>query len=150
MLTIILLIFYFPFSFNLSFLTTVHTNLTYSSIIGMIDLFSLPFYFQKNSIILSNYFIVNIIDDCNAFLPFLLFVAAIVVIKGKINIKLYWLLFSWFTIMLFNIIRIFIILLITNENKNLFFITHDIVTYFFMPLFILILYWYFLKKINTA
>jgi len=116
----------------------------------MIDLFSLPFYFQKNSIILSNYFIVNIIDDCNAFLPFLLFVAAIVVIKGKINIKLYWLLFSWFTIMLFNIIRIFIILLITDENKNLFFITHDIVTYFFMPLFILILYWYFLKKINTA
>lgn len=118
--------------------------------IGIIDFFAFPFSFQENSIVLSNYFIVNIIDDCNAFLPFLLFSAAIITTRGKVSIKLYWLLFSWFAIMLFNIIRILIILLITDKNKNLFFITHDISTYFFMPLFILILYWYFLKKIDTV
>ena len=147
-LTIILLVFYISFPFNLSFLVTLHTKLTYFSIVDIIDFFAFPFSFQENSIVLSNHFIVNIIDDCNAFLPFLLLASAIVMIKGKASIKLFWLLFSWLAIMLFNIIRILIILLITDENKSLFFITHDISTYFFMPIFILTLYWYFLKNID--
>jgi len=143
---VILFLFYLPTSYNFSFLIDIHTHFIYTSVINILDFFAFPFIFQERSIMLPNHFTIDIVDDCNAFLPFLLFAAAIFASSEKVTKKLFWVLLGWFTIMLSNIIRILLLVFITNQNKNLFFISHDISTYFFMPLILLTLYWFFLKK----
>jgi len=145
-LAVLLLIFYLPLSYNLSFLVDYHTEIIYDIVVKILHLSGVPFIFYDNSIILPNNFIIDIIDDCNAFLPFLLFVAAILILPIKLDRKVLLIFFGWFLIMLFNILRIIFITLITVQNKKLFFIAHDISTFVFMPLFVVIIYWYFLKN----
>ena len=147
-MAVLFLIFYIPSSFNLSFLSTIQTQFIYNLIEKILHFFSFTFLFENHSIYLPNQFRIDIIDDCNALVPFLFFMAAVVILPLSLLKRILWIFIGWIFIMLFNILRIISIVLITDQNKNLFFISHDISTFVIMPLFILTLYWYIGRKID--
>jgi len=147
-LAVLSLIFYIPSSFNLSFLSPIQTQFVYNLIEKILHFFSFTFLFENHSIYLPNQFRIDIIDDCNALVPFLFFMAAVVILPLSLLKRILWIFIGWIFIMVFNISRIITIVLITDQNKNLFFISHDISTFIIMPLFILTLYWYITKNID--
>ena len=147
-LAVLFLIFHIPSPFNLSFLSTIQTQFVYNLIEKILHFFSFTFLFENHSIYLPNQFRIDIIDDCNALVPFLFFMAAVVISPLPLLKKIGWIFIGWIFIMVFNILRIISIVLITDQNKNLFFISHDISTFIIMPLFILTLYWYITKNID--
>lgn len=148
-LAVLLLLFYIPSSYNLSFLVDLHTNFIYTFIVKILTYLQLDFESFAHSIMLTNHFRVDIVDDCNALLPLLFFLAAILITPTSVGKKVLWILSGWVAIMLFNIIRIVLIILITDQNSAWFFMAHDFSTFILMPLFIIILYWYFLKKTDN-
>lgn len=144
-LAALLLIFYFPLSYNLSFLLEVHTALVYDMVVKILQLFDKPFVFYSNSIGLPNGFVVDIIDDCNAFLPFLVFVGGIIVLPLKRLQKILLIFVGWILMMFLNIVRIVVIVWITSFDKHLFSTVHDVASFVSIGIFAIVIYGVFVK-----
>ncbi len=144
-LATLLFIFYLPISYNFSFLLDFHTSLIYDTVVKILQVFDEPFAFYRHSIGLPNGFVIDIVDDCNAFLPFLIFVGGITVLPLKMLQKSIFIVTGWILMMFLNIIRIVVIVWITSFDKHLFSTVHDIVSFIFIVIFTILIYGIFIK-----
>lgn len=132
--------------FSLPIIYLIFTPLTiyFSSL--LLEIFFRQVLVHESTIIINSNIFVQIIPACVAGSAYLLLLIINLLVPMDLKKRIYSIFFSCLFLLVFNVLRIFLLIILYNKNPALFYLTHKSLWYFLSTIFVIGI-WFLVVKI---